>query len=386
MLTGLHHALGGGVNQEDFARSQPFLPGDHITHRRSLQEDMLIAAHSFLDTAVIPPMPPIMNFGMGMMGIRGPQGLFGGEAYTPKADPFNQNGGLNTSLEIMSRSLMGGIAESFGQFWANTVNSTGSLAMAPVHGLEGAGAVYVKKTPILRDLTGILPDRSNNTDMTKEVFEHQKEFNEMARFYKKWTLKGGAIGTSPASPGGEIAMSERLGLERLNSGNPGLQQPDPDNPLYLQFMGKFYERFMKETPNMVKGEDKGGIAFKSMWRNYGRATQKIERLKDVNYGTYDRWQEEMEPEARDELEEHNVDPTNRRDVVNFYRRMQYDALRVINYTRRAVEDEMSKEAGRPIKLKDIQPFLSTMQNIQNSLGEAAPFMFRELLPGGSEAP
>jgi hypothetical protein len=410
MLTGLHHALGGGVNQEDFARNQPFLPADHITHRRSLKEDMLIAAHSFLDTAAVPPMPPLINFALGSMGIRGPQGIFGGEVYTPKADPFNQNGGLSTSMEIMSRSLMGGIAESLGQFYANTVNSTGSLLSTDnpiLHGLEGVRDVFVKKTPILRDITGILPDRSNNTDMTKEVFAHQKEFNELSRFYKKWTVKHGAIGTTPASPSGEIGVTEQLDLKRLNAGNPGLRQPQPDNPLYIQFMDKFYERFMKETPTMVKGEDKGGIAFKSMWRNYGRATQKIERLKDVNYGTYDRWQNdlnvtqeqidteqnpdvkaEMESNmlAKQELKENNVDTTNRRDVANFYRRMQYDALRVINYTRRAVEEEMSMEAGRPIKLKDIQPFLSTMQNLQESLGEAAPFMFRELLPGGSEAP
>ena len=37
MLTGLHHFIGGGASQEDFARSQPFLPADHITHRRSLE-------------------------------------------------------------------------------------------------------------------------------------------------------------------------------------------------------------------------------------------------------------------------------------------------------------------------------------------------------------
>ena len=189
-----------------------------------------------------------------------------------------------------------------------------------------------------------------------------------------------------------LQQTEQLHLQRLNAGNPGLQQPDPDNPMYNQFMQRFYERFMKESPNMVKGEDKGGIAFKSMWRNYGRATQKIERLKNVNYGTYDRWQEEMEPDAREELERNNIDTTDRREVVNFYRRMQYDALRVINYTRRAVEEEMSMEAstqaGRPVqvRLKDIKPFLSTMQNIQNALEPAADFMFRELTPGGAEAP
>lgn len=385
MEIALHHMLGGGVSQEDFARSQPFLPADHITHRRSLKEDLMIAAHSFLDTAVIPPMPPLINAALGTMGIRGPQGIFGGEAYTVKADPYNQNGGLSNALETTTRAIIGGIGEALGQFYANTINSTGTALEAVGHGVQGVGAVFVKKTPVLRDVTGILPDRSNNTDMTKEVFEHQKEFNELARFYKKWTVKGGAIGTTPASKPGEIAVTEQLGLQRLNAGNPGLQQPDPDNPMYLKFMDKFYQRFMKETPGMVKGEDQGGVAFKSMFRNYGRATQKLERLKNVNYGTYERWQNEMEPEAKEELERNSVDTTDRREVVNFYRRAQFDALRVINYTRRAVEEEMSAEesaaTGRPvrIRLKDIKPYLSTMQNLQHALAPAANFMFPDLL-------
>ena len=412
MEIALHHMMGGNVTQEDFGFSQPFLPNDHITHRRSLKEDILIAAHAFMETAVTPPMPPPINFAMGLMGIRGPQGIFGGEVYTPKTDAFNQNGGLGTSIEIATRALWGGVAEAMGQFYANTINSTGSVLMAPVHGAHAVMDTFVKKTPALRDLTGIIPDRSNNTDLTKEVFDHQREFNQLARFYRKWDLQGGDVGTKPASPGGEIAVTEQAGLERLNAGNPGLFQPDPDNPMYLKFMEKFYARFTKETPNMVKGEDQGGIAFKSMFKNYGRASAKIERLKDVNYGTYDRWQEglnvtdeqiDAEPNprkqkqmrsnqlAKEELDEHGVDTKDRQQVVNFYRRMQFDALRVINYTRRAVEQEMSDEAsqqaGRPvqIRLKDIEPYLSTMQNIQEKLKGAAPFMFPELLPGGAEA-
>jgi hypothetical protein len=213
-------------------------------------------------------------------------------------------------------------------------------------------------------------------------------------------VKVGAVGTKASSIPGEIAMTEQLGLNRLNEGNPGLSQPDPDNPLYIDFMKRFYARFMKETPTMVKGEDAGGIAFKSMFRNYGRATQKIERMKDVNYGTYDRWQDELQVTqdqmdaeenprkkeamrlsilARQELDQYGVDTTNRQDVVNFYRRMQFDAMRTINYTRRAVEAEMSEAAGRPIKLNDIQPYLSTMQNIQNKLGPEAGFMFPDLM-------
>jgi hypothetical protein len=363
----LHHMLGSDMPKDNLLFAMP----DNVTARRPLREDLWIAAHAFLDTAIIPPMPPIINTALGAFGIRGPQGVFGGQAFPVKGDPFNQNGGLPNSLEIASRALIGGVAESLAGFYAASANSEGNIINAVQNGLAQVKDIFVKKTPGLRDITRILPDISNNTDLAKEVFDHQKEFNDLSRFYKKWTVGEGRIGVTPASKGGEIAVTEQYGLQQLGPGNPGLQQPEPTNPLYIEFMQEYYNRFIKESPNMVKGEDQGGVGFKSLWRNYGRATQKIDRLKDVNQGTYERWQREMEPEARDELERNGVDTTDRREVVNFYRKMQFDALRVINYVRRATEDQLSRRAGKPVRLKDIPPFLEP--------GEA-PFMYPDLIP------
>jgi hypothetical protein len=364
----LHHMLGSDVPKEQFWTSMP----DNVTARRPLKDDLWTAAHMFLDTAIIPPMPPTVNAAMGLYGIRGPQGVFGGVAYPVKGDPFNQNGGLPTSLELATRALIGGVGESLAGFYAASTQSEGGYWNAVKNGLAQVRDINIKKTPILRDVTRIIPDISSVTDLSKEVFDNQKEFNDLSRFFKKWTVNEGKIGIKPASIGGNIALLEKYGLQQFNAANPGLQQPDPTNPLYLQFMEEFYNRFMKESPNFVKGEDNGGVGFKSLWRNYGQASQKLDRLKDVNHGTYDRWQREMEPDAKKELEAAGVDTTDRREVVNFYKKKQFDALRVINYVRRATEEILSKQSGRPMRLKDIKPFLPPQPSSE------APFMYEGL--------
>jgi hypothetical protein len=382
MEIGLHHMLGENTVEHESPLSMFLNMPTNVVARKSLKEDLWTAAWAFLDTAVIPPMPPIGNFVLGAFGMRGPQGAFGGEAFPVKADPYNQNGGLPTSLELMSRALMGGIGESFGGFYAAATNSPDTLS-GLANGIAQVRDINVKKTPLLRDATGILPDRSNNTDLAKNVFDHQKEFNELNRYFKKWTVNEGAVNVKGASKSGEIAVPEQYGLKRMGPGNVGLSQPEPNNPLYIQFMQTFYDRFQHESPNMVKGEDKGGVAFKSLWRNYGAATQKLERLKDVNQGTYGRWQEELnarDPASYKELIDNGVDTTDRRAVVNFYRTMQYDALRVIDYVRRATEMDLSEQAGRPVRLKDIKPYLSPTQNMIEGVSNwlsPAPFMYNE---------
>jgi hypothetical protein len=397
---GLHHMLGENTVEHESPLSMFLNMPDNVVARRTLKEDMWTALHMFLDTAVIPPMPPLANFALGAFGIRGPQGMFGGEAFPVKSDPYNQNGGLPNSIELMSRALIGGVGESFGQFYAASTQSPDAWN-GLVNGLAQVRDVNIRKTPLLRDalnygdMSGALPDRSNNTDLAKNVFEHQKTFNELARYYKKWTVNEGKINIKPASVGGGPAVREQYGLTQLGPANIGLPQPEPNNPLYLKFMEQFYNKFMHESPNMVKGEDKGGVGFKSLWRNYGTATQKLDRLKDVNHGTYDRWQanlNNLSEEDRAELTSEGVDIRDRREVVNFYRTKQYDALRVIDYVRRATEMEMSEQATAEarqlnpnappvnIRLKDIKPFLGATENMIEGVSNwlnPAPFMYGE---------
>jgi hypothetical protein len=396
MEDGLHHMLGSNVPKDDplsFFLSKP----DNISARRSLKEDMHIAAWSFMDTAVIPPMPPIINAALGTMGIRGPQGAFGGEAFMVKKDPFNQNGGLPAALEISTRALAGGIAQSLSDFYVAATNSEGGAHNAIWNGVKQVRDTQIRRTPILRNVLDTVPDISNNTDLSKEVFDHQQEINTLSRFYKKWTLNEGLINTKGASIGGDIAATEQLGMRELNAANPGLRQPDPNNPLYIEFMDEFYRAFMKESPLPVKGEDQGGIAFKTMWRRYGQASQKLRDLGTVNHGSYDRWQRELPADAKMELRVNGVDSTNRQEVVNFYKKVQFDDLVVINNARRSVELIMSDRATEraraadpnappvQIRLKDLKPYIGKLETLNTNAADAiqqffgtVPFMYPDL--------
>jgi len=401
----LHHMLGSDKPNEaprDFWHAMP----DNVTQRRSTREDFWIAAHMFLETAAVPPMPPAASAVGARFNIRLPQGIFGGEAYPVKGDPYNQNGGLPTALEGTTRALFGGVAEAIGGFYAAASQVEGDKS-ALWAGTKQVGEILAKKTPILRDWTRVLPDVSNNTDIAKEAFEYQREYNALARFFKKWTVHEGAVNVKPPSIGGGILATERAGLFKFNEGNPGLPQPEPTNPMYIQFMQSFYNRFSKESPNFVKGKDEGGVGFKSLWANYGDATDKLNRLKDLNHGSYNRWQHminmtEEEQNAlptesqrtqaylarlgKYELDQNGVDTTDRRQVVNFYRKKQFEALRVINYVRRQVEEEFTNSewnkanrGGKPVRLSDIKPFLEP--DMEEPLGSSfSSIGFPDILP------
>ncbi len=378
----MHHAFGNNLPPE----SPLFLP-DNVTKRNSVQQDMWNAAWGFLETAVIPPMPPIIGAAFGLQGFSSPQGIVGGEAYKIKSDPYNQNGGLPTSLELFSRALIASVADSVAKFYVAATNDRDSdLSGKVLNGLKEAGKPFIQRTPFLRNITGILPDRSNNTDLAREVFEKQKAANQIAQFYRK-EQRGGDITNKPASKGGGIAEVEEYGLQHLSPGSPGLPLDAPTNPLYIEYMKEFYNRFMKESPNPVKGQDEGGVAFKSLWRNYGTSSRKLAELRSVNEGTYARWQENLDPRVKEELERNNVDTTSRREVVNFYRRMEFDALKTINYVFDSTDKILSDRAtaaaratnpsAPPVKIsiKTIQPYLP---GTGGAVPEA-PFMFPDLL-------
>jgi hypothetical protein len=200
---------------------------------------------------------------------------------------------------------------------------------------------------------------TGNTDTRKELFEKQREIDQLLKFYTKWGKNEGNISVKPASTGGGIAVDTGYGLGPVSAGgNPGLKPPTPTNPLYVKFMEDVYNRFKHESPNYVKGEDKGGIGFRSLWRRYGDASEALKMLRPVNDGNNVTWQKQLstQPEVLKELQAANVDTTNIREVRNYYQYKQLDAARVILKTVRAVEEDFSNMAGRPIKLKDIQPY------------------------------
>lgn len=347
---------------------------DHMfgNARNALRDDYWKAAHAFLDTAIIPPLPPVVGGPMSLFGIQPPMGVFGGDAYTIKTDPFDQLGGMPANIESFARSLGGGIGTTIGAGYAAFTQTPEGFFGALGNAGKEMGRSMITRAPMVRDVTSVLPPMTGNTDIRKELFDKQKEIDQLLKFYQGADKGAGKIDVNAASKGGANVAGGLLG-ETQAPQSPGLQQPPPTNPLYVKFMADVYNRFKKESPNFVKGEDQGGIGFRSLWRRYGDATQALKSLRPVNEGNYVTWQNQLanRENAKAELEKADVDTTNLREVKNFYVRKQQDAARVILDTIRAVEEDFSKMAGRPIKLKDLNPYSKPL--------EEAPFAYPDVV-------
>lgn len=328
MEVALHHLFNSSMNPET--------------------EDFRRVASSFIDAAIMPPMPPMVNAAMAMHGMVGPQGVFGGEAYRHRQDPFDQFGGLPNNVELVTRALAGGIADVIGASAAAYTQTPEGVGAGLQNAMTEGGKRIIAKTPLVRDLANIRAPMTGNNQVTEELFKKHRKVEELAKFMQK---ADGVINVKPASvPGGEIAKG-LLG-KTIPTQAPGLTPPDPTNPLYHQFGEMVRQRIKADVP------DKGGIGMKSLWRRYGDATEALRTLRRVNDGNYVTWQERLkqQPEQLAELKEQSINPTNLVAVRNYYERKRQDAARTILFAVRSVEDEMTKTLGQQVRFEDLNPY------------------------------
>jgi hypothetical protein len=350
---------------------------DHMfgNSENSFKDEYWKAAHAFLKTAIYPPVPPAISAPAALFGFQFPQGVFGEQGYTIKNDPFDQYAGMPANIEAFTRALGGGMAQVIGSGYAAFANTPEGFIQGVQNGLSQAGKTGLQKAPLVRDMTGVLPVMSGNTDIREELFEKQKEIDQLIKYFQG-DRAGFQINTKPASTGGGNVADILHGEPSINTQPPGLVPPPPTNPIYQQFMADVYNRFKKESPTFVNGKDEGGIGFRSLWRRYGDATQALKTLRSVNDGNNVTWQKQLEgrPELRKELEASHVDPTDLRAVKNYYVYKQQDSARIILKTIKAVEQEFSQKIGKPVTIKDFKPYIPPDQ-----AGEEVPFAYPEVV-------
>ena len=366
----------------------------HTTHSSlfSQTEDFTRVAQSFFNTAINPPLPPVFGAGLATVGYSAPQGVFGGEMYKRRSEPYDQSGGLPVNLELLIRALSGGIGDVVGAGAAAFTQTPKGVDKAFKNALSEMGTRAVSKTPILRDALGIHAPATGNTDVVKEMFEKNRAIKQLSRYYNTWTVKEGALyGEKPITESGERVAQDKLG-SRPPRGNPGMGQREATNPLYIQFAQEVHDKFMRDATLSAGGqkhwknlenqkakfannplklseiqakqekieqeESTGGIGFKSLFERYGIATRAIQRINKVNAGNFVTWQDYLlnEGEVTQYLHENKVNIQDPVSVKNFYERQRQDAARVILHTIRSVENDFSKRVGQPIKLEDIQPY------------------------------
>lgn len=358
MEVGLDHAFRSAIftEYEDFRRALGGFIGDY--------------KGGYLSVVADPPMPPAANVLLAGFGMVGSQGVFAGEAYQKKSDPFDQLGGLPTSIELYARAIAPAIADIAGTGAAAFTQTPGNIFQAMGNFVSQSGKRLIEKTPVVRDVLNMTPPMTGNNAITEELFKKQHAIKALDGFYSKWTDREGLIGVTrrrgelaPYAPskGGAATATEQLG-DRMPAQRPGIPQPEPTNPLYKMFAAKVHEQFAKDNPAA------GGIGFKSLWQRYSMASEAVRDMRKINNGNYITWQKELDKpvtqigqEAADKtqrqyLTEHKIDPTNLRQVRNFYERQRQDAARTILFTIRAVEDKFSKELGQQVKIEDLNPY------------------------------
>jgi hypothetical protein len=336
---------------------------DHLTGNAFFteKEDLARGAAGIADVLWF-PSSGLSNFYGASSGNISSGGAFTGETYKKPVDPFDQLGGLPPTVELYARALTPGLADVLGTGYSAVAQTPEGYGTALWNGARAIGRRISEKTPVVRDITGMKPPMTGNNAITEELFKKQKELSQLDRFYKQITANEGLLRTKPPSISGAEEATKILG-ERPPSEPAGIEQPPPTNPLYKMFMEELHNKLMKDATVTRKGEPTGAIGFQSLWDRYRLATDHLKSIRKVNEGNNVTWLDQMEdkPKQLAFLQKNGIDPENIRAVRNFYEKIRQDAARVILTQIRAVESEFSQRIGKPITLKDLDPYKMGLQ-------------------------
>jgi hypothetical protein len=335
--------------------------GDQKFVNQSMMQDFQSAATTFLDVAIMPPMNPIIsaafaaagqsppaNFGYFLPGgMLGNLSGIGGEVYTRKQSPYDQNAAMPSTLEGTVRAIAPTIADYIGKGYAAYTHTNQEMDSAVKNGFKEAGRAIIKRTPIMRDIADMHSNISGNTLASRQAFERDKEINQLASFWKQYGATGKERITKdrPSSKSGDAAATAAVG-EHMPPESMGLDQPPPTNPLYLQFMQQVYNATKHDSDRT------GGSGYRSIWDRYRETTKDIAAMRNIDYGNMVTWQQSMDarPTTLDYLKRNNIDPHNPYAVRNFIERKRQNILKEINTKINQVESTIG------YKLKDLHPY------------------------------
>jgi hypothetical protein len=125
------------------------------------------------------------------------------------------------------------------------------------------------------------------------------------------------------------------------------------------FMEEVHNKFARDALTDSRGNVTVAVsAFQSMWDRFSRYSEHIRRLRKVNEGNQVTWERqlEQEPDQLKFLKDNGVNYKDIRAVRNLYEKKRQDVARVLLFTIRDVENDFSQRLGRPIKLKDLNPY------------------------------
>lgn len=321
----------------------------------SLSEVTRLAApyYGFAGSA---PMPPVANLVLGSQGMN-PAFSMLEQSYLRRQEAFSEHPQLPAFMEAMIRAVGSGIADIAGTSAAAYVQSdAGNVAGDLWEALKAGGDRYVQKSVMGRNLTPSQQVPSRYSPINNEYYKRRKEISDLTRFFKS----GDSAPEGRGSNTGEVYRQQVMG-DKIPLPMVGATPNEPTNPLYKEFMSRLMTTFNKSAVVDAKMQATGAMGFPDMLNHYSRADAHARAVSQVMPSSYTSWRSQMEDPAyattRDYIKKHGVDPSDPKAVQGFWERERQTAMRKILFVIDKVEDDLSKEAGRPIKLKDLHPYV-----------------------------
>jgi hypothetical protein len=346
-------------------------------------QDMKAAAANWADIAAFPPTPAFISDAFAAAGVQAPQNIggflpsslfsglgqnsqnadIGGDVYKKKNSPFDQNRVVGQSGESYLRTLAPTIADMLLGAGAAFVHTPGGYGEALKNAVKQAGKPYIQGLPVIRNIAGVLPPLSGMTRYTQEMYNRQQAIEQLDEFYRKYELTGvrDVVRKKPLSKGGEAIATQAVG-PHLPHHTPGLDQPEPTNPLYIEFAKELYNLTKHDSPRT------GGHGYRSLWDRYREATEGIQSMQKIDYGNMGPWHNNLvanKPDVVDRMKEAGINHKDPRQVRNYWEHQRQRVAIGINNAISEIEDKFNSSPmgqdffntyGRRLRIDDLDPY------------------------------
>lgn len=360
----MHHMTHTGAfdRPDDFMRTALAMVGRDYKPSNdvpiwSAEQSVMQVTKKAAEVALIPAAPPMVGMVAAAGGFTMPEGPFGG-AYK-KREELNDQNGMNTSYELMARSIAPGLADVVFSGWAGMTQDPDEIQKAA--GAKAATRRAIEKMPIVRDAIGWQAPVTGSTRTTAEMFGDNSTFKKIDKWYKDRDPNGpDPSGGGGGSKEGRV-VTDMFMPKAPPTTNIGQNKASP-NLLYDAFMEELHAKLSKDTIT-ERGKGKtatGGIGFKSHMKRYSEFTDLIKDVK--NNDTLPTWEKRIaqEPDLQAYLKQNNIDYRNPRLVRNFLEHERQTAARQIMFTLRAIEQDFGKRLGDPnFKFEKLDPLKPT---------------------------
>jgi hypothetical protein len=308
----------------------------------TMSEDLAGAAWGMLGGAIIPPQPSWWNAMLGAQGAVSPQGWLGG-IQKRKINPYITLGGGESALELTARAIVPSLAD-MGITAYKAGISAPSWGDVPAAAGKAVGTRELERTAIVGDILGYKPPVAMSTKATEELWARKHTIDDLLYRWNVWDINRGDVKQKAASKEGgkfvESFLPDKPPAYDNMIPNPGEPQPEPKNPLYKMMMNEMQKTFERDMPS------KGGVGWKSMWKDYMKYGSLVARMKTVNTGDERAWMDshvnEKMGDSVEFLTNHGVNPSNFKQVRDFYAAQHNQVAQIMLQTIKATEQRIDQ--------------------------------------------